>query len=346
MKVRVLLTLVAAVALAGCLHGRGIHEVPLERDYASMEKLKASEVVDVVAKAHRVGGHNFAPYEMSSAAAYYDRALAERKQSDRKGEWDYAALAKQYAEAAIAKGGIEDKGELPMPDNWDGCKAEYDRLLARYRELDPCKAKLVAPCAYAHIEANLSHAEHELAERCCHHWVEGLRALRYVEPDIDAIWAKDVDGDGVKDMQDGEPWIPEDKDGFQDADGIPEPKPYPVLEDVNFANDSDKLSADAKGYLRGIANMLIDGYSEVTVYIAGHTDSNASDAYNVDLSLRRANNVAACLTANGATNEMVTSSHHGEANPKADNKSSKGRAVNRRVEIKLDSPDPVSPYCQ
>lgn len=341
----VILTVLTVMLLSGCLHGRGEHAIPIARNYGALEKMEACEVDPKVATAHRVGAGHFAPYEYQSAAHYLDWARMERAESDIKGEWDYAALAKKYAEEAIAKGsGIPDKGEMAMPDSLEACQAEFDRLAARYRELNPCKAILVAPVVYAHIEANLSIAEHELVEKC--HYVQAARFLRLVEPDIDAIWARDMDGDGVKDMQDGDPWIPEDKDGFQDEDGIPEPKPYPILAPVHFASDCAKLSKEAEGYLRGIANMLIDGYSEATVYIAGHTDSDASDEYNIELSKRRADAVLACLQANGAKNEMVISSHHGESKPLADNATAEGKAKNRRVEIHLDSPDVESPYCR
>src|SRR5690606_21553165 len=153
-----------------------------------------------------------------------------------------------------------------------------------YLELDACKAKVVAPHIYAHIETNLAQAEHEIIERC--HYPEGIRHLRYVEADIDSIWAMDKDGDGVTDMHDGEPWIAEDADGFQDEDGMPEPKPYPVLSAVYFASDSAKLTGEAQGYLRGIADMLNNGYKETTVYLSAHTDSDSSDDYNQALSAK------------------------------------------------------------
>ena len=345
MKVHVIVALVCCVALTGCLHGRGTHEIPLARDYGSLEKLTVEEAALHVDKAHRVGAHVFAPYEYTSAAHYLKLAKAERAESDRKGEWDFSNLAKHYALLAIENGsGIEDKGIVPLAEDYEEAKAQLDRLIARYRELDPCKARLVAPEVYAHIEATLAIAEHEILEKC--HAVCGSRWLRLVEPDIDAIWALDTDGDGVPDMLDGEPWIAEDLDGFQDEDGMPEPKPYPVLHDINFATDSAVLSAEAKGYLRGIANMLWDGYKEATVYLAGHTDSDASDSYNMALSQRRVDAVQAYLREQGVTQEILVTSFHGEVEPAAPNTTAAGKAQNRRVEIWLDSPDPVSPFCQ
>lgn len=340
-----LLVLGCVVVLTGCLHGRGTHEIPVSRDYQALQDMSAEEAELHVNKAHRVGAHHFAPYEFTSAKHYLKRALAERAESDCQGEKDFASLAKMYAEQAIANGsGIEDKGEMPTAEDYEEAKAQFDALVAKYRELDPCKAKVVAPVTYAHIEIHLACAEHEIIEKC--HAVQGSRWLKTVEADIDAIWAKDTDGDGVKDMHDGEPWIAEDMDGFQDEDGMPEPKPYPELEDVNFSSGSAALSTDAKGYLRGIADMMFDGYSEATIYLAGHTDSDASEGYNMDLSNRRAQAVADYLKAQGVTQEIIVTNHYGEAQPVAPNTTGAGKAQNRRCEIWLDSPDPVSPFCQ
>ena len=335
----------SVVVLTGCLHGRGTHTVPVSRDYDSLPPATYEEAKPVVKEAHRKGAHHFAPYEYTSASTYLKFSHAARAEGDRKGHRDYAKLANDFANQAIAEGsGIPDKGMLSMPEDHAGAKAEFDRLKARYQELDPCKAKLVAPHIYAHIETNLAQAEHEIWER--QHYPEGIRHLRYVEPDIDAIWAMDADNDGVRDMDDGEPWIPEDPDGYQDGDGIPEPKPYPILDDINFATDSSKLTENAKGYLEGIADMLIDGYSEATLYLNAHTDSDASDEYNQDLSARREQAVKDFLVEQGAKPSQIQSAHHGEGQPKADNSTSSGKAQNRRCELMLDSPDPVSPYCQ
>ncbi|KAG1649337.1 Outer membrane porin F [Nymphon striatum] len=65
--------------------------------------------------------------------------------------------------------------------------------------------------------------------------------------------------------------------------------------------------------------------------IEGHTDSRASDSYNLNLSKRRANAVAKIARSVGA---RVTSTRgYGERVPKASNSTAKGMAANRRVEI-------------
>jgi len=65
--------------------------------------------------------------------------------------------------------------------------------------------------------------------------------------------------------------------------------------------------------------------------IYGHTDSNASDEYNMRLSNRRANMVAGI--AQDAGMRVVDVRGFGERRPRADNGSHAGRAQNRRVEI-------------
>ena len=68
--------------------------------------------------------------------------------------------------------------------------------------------------------------------------------------------------------------------------------------------------------------------------IGGHTDSIASDAYNLDLSTRRAAAVKAALTTSYAVDpQRLTTAGYGESRPKDRNDTLEGRARNRRVEL-------------
>jgi outer membrane protein OmpA-like peptidoglycan-associated protein len=72
--------------------------------------------------------------------------------------------------------------------------------------------------------------------------------------------------------------------------------------------------------------------NKATSYIiTGHTDSRASDAYNMRLSLKRANSVARVAKASGARIADVRG--YGERQPAASNRTSSGMAKNRCVEI-------------
>jgi len=68
-------------------------------------------------------------------------------------------------------------------------------------------------------------------------------------------------------------------------------------------------------------------------HIAGHTDSVGSDAYNLKLSQRRAEAVAAYLVQNGVSRQSISTDFRGEREPVASNATDEGRAQNRRVEI-------------
>src|SRR5690606_34726106 len=81
------------------------------------------------------------------------------------------------------------------------------------------------------------------------------------------------------------------------------------------------------GSLTKYPNSLID--------VMGHTDSTGSDAHNLDLSKRRADSVANYLTLRGVTRARIATIGYGEQYPRADNTTAEGRALNRRVEIRI-----------
>lgn len=71
------------------------------------------------------------------------------------------------------------------------------------------------------------------------------------------------------------------------------------------------------------------------IIAVGHTDSIGTDAYNQKLSIRRAEAVKAYLKGKGIEENRIYTEGKGESQPKADNKTSDGRAQNRRVEIEV-----------
>jgi len=71
------------------------------------------------------------------------------------------------------------------------------------------------------------------------------------------------------------------------------------------------------------------------IIAVGHTDSVGTDAYNQKLSVRRAEAVKNYLTGKGIEKNRVYTEGKGEKQPVADNKTSEGRAKNRRVEIEV-----------
>ena len=83
------------------------------------------------------------------------------------------------------------------------------------------------------------------------------------------------------------------------------------------------------------AAMLKQEPEAVGVISAGHTDSIGTDAYNMKLSLRRAEAVKNYLVSEGISAKRIKVEGFGEANPVASNATAEGRAQNRRVELRL-----------
>lgn len=108
--------------------------------------------------------------------------------------------------------------------------------------------------------------------------------------------------------------------------------------EVSFDLNSAEIKPSFGESLGKLANVLAK-YDRNQVTIVGHTDSTGSDAYNQDLSVRRADSVVGELAARGVPGSMMRAEGRGESEPRADNGTEAGRQLNRRVEI-LIQPDP------
>ena len=104
--------------------------------------------------------------------------------------------------------------------------------------------------------------------------------------------------------------------------------------DITFASGSADLSASFMPVLNDVGTIL-NQYPSTYIDIVGYADSQGSDAYNLDLSNRRANAVAGYLVGQKVKAERIYVAGMGEAHPIASNDTPEGRAKNRRVEITL-----------
>lgn len=159
----------------------------------------------------------------------------------------------------------------------------------------------------------------------------------------------DSDGDGVSDFYDKCPNTP--KGTAVDGAGCPLPKievPKPVTyiiteEDKKVVNDAIKnLEFDFnKATIRSTSNATLDKVASLIVSknlslkLAGHTDSKGSDTYNMKLSKDRAEAVKSYLVSKGANPSRVEATGYGETQPIDTNNTEKGRQNNRRVEFTL-----------
>jgi outer membrane protein OmpA-like peptidoglycan-associated protein len=118
-----------------------------------------------------------------------------------------------------------------------------------------------------------------------------------------------------------------------------------TLGDVLFDTDRAELKPGAAKTMDRLAQFL-QGNPERELWIEGHTDSRGTDAYNLDLSDRRAEAVRTALVARGIASDRLFAVGVGEAYPVATNDTVDGRQENRRVEIVIsdrqgDFPDSV-----
>lgn len=150
----------------------------------------------------------------------------------------------------------------------------------------------------------------------------------------------DSDGDGVNDCDDQ---CPDSQAGQTiGPDGCPVPVSID-LKGVNFDFDKSTLRPDAVSILNEAIEIL-NRYPDLSVEVAGHTDSIGSDEYNQGLSERRATAVYDYLSSNGvAASRMVGPVGYGESRPIAPNTNPdgsdnpEGRARNRRTELNVQN---------
>lgn len=105
-----------------------------------------------------------------------------------------------------------------------------------------------------------------------------------------------------------------------------------TLQDVLFDSGKAQLRSGGVRSLERVASVL-KSYPERRVMIEGFTDSQGSDAYNMELSQRRADAVKHQLEMLGVPAPSVETHAYGESYPVADNETASGRQQNRRVEI-------------
>jgi|GEM_PF-570976 len=141
----------------------------------------------------------------------------------------------------------------------------------------------------------------------------------------------DVDNDGVADHHDRcldtRPGVKVDVYGCEIRDII-------SLPGVNFQTGSDLLAAGAEDLIE-IAARTLNNNPTLLIEVAGHTDSQGSDLNNLGLSDRRAKTVYDYLFLYGVDPDRMTFKGYGESEPIADNSTAEGRALNRRVELRV-----------
>jgi len=106
------------------------------------------------------------------------------------------------------------------------------------------------------------------------------------------------------------------------------------IEHIYFETGKSELKPASFKSLNALVSFLNE-YPNVTVEISGHTDNVGSASVNLTISEQRARSVAEYVVSMGIPSSRVVSKGYGMTKPKYNNKTSQGRAKNRRVEFTI-----------
>ena len=111
-------------------------------------------------------------------------------------------------------------------------------------------------------------------------------------------------------------------------------KGYVNLYGILFDSGKDIPKAGSEPVLKELAGFIRNN-AEIKIEIIGHTDSEGDAAYNEDLSRRRAKSVRSWLKKEGIDVANILADGKGESSPVASNETDAGKALNRRVEVRV-----------
>jgi outer membrane protein OmpA-like peptidoglycan-associated protein len=153
--------------------------------------------------------------------------------------------------------------------------------------------------------------------------------------DEDGCPEADGDGDRIPDSRDKCPREAEIINFYQDEDGCPDEKPEPirdaVLAGVVFIGNTAELDPASNLSLDGLAARMF-AYPGTEIEIQGFLDDRAGPRSKA-LSRERAQAVAEYLVNRGVEARRLKPAGYGSANPLESNRTAKGRAANRRIQI-------------
>ncbi len=108
------------------------------------------------------------------------------------------------------------------------------------------------------------------------------------------------------------------------------------LVNIQFEFNSAVLTENSKEGIEMLA-LFLSSHPEINAELAGHTDNIGSEAYNMDLSVERAESVRQALIAKGIEGERLVAKGYGSTKPLYPNDTEEHRAMNRRTEMMINN---------
>lgn len=107
--------------------------------------------------------------------------------------------------------------------------------------------------------------------------------------------------------------------------------------DVRFKTGSSTITDDSYTQLKNLM-AIIKAFPNATFKVGGYTDNTGDASANLALSQKRADAVAAAIVKQGANKAQITKAEgYGQEHPVGDNSTADGRAMNRRVSVRVKS---------
>jgi outer membrane protein OmpA-like peptidoglycan-associated protein len=107
---------------------------------------------------------------------------------------------------------------------------------------------------------------------------------------------------------------------------------------VLFASGKTALLAGSQSLLDRIVDSLMKAEPDTVILVQGYTDASGSDTKNQEMTEKRAGAVRDYLVSKGVNADRIRAQGMGSSGPIGDNATTDGRALNRRVEIVLQTP--------
>jgi outer membrane protein OmpA-like peptidoglycan-associated protein len=283
---------------------------PITRDEKA--PLELYEAYNGIRIATDAGAEKYAPEIMSEATQDLHNAagIQSNKKGDRKMEITYARQAVQRAEdariATLRKQAAERQLNAELAKRDAQAQAQQSQLQAQQAQLDAAKAQA------ARAQADAERARAEAAAAAAN--AQAAAATKSAE-----------DANAVRERLRGQ--LNSVLATSETARGL-----IVNMSDVLFDTGKYSLKPGTQVSLAKVAGIL-QAYPGLKLQVEGYTDSIGGAEYNQKLSENRAAAVRDFLVSQGVQMNNIVATGYGQNSPVADNGTSQGRALNRRVQL-------------
>lgn len=276
--------------------------------------------------------HGPQPWRQAFAEAWLDAARTEYTDDDRTG-FAEGAYRRALAIVREIEAGVAPVTHESVPVAADSVPGSMRVMPELWTELQRLKRHPGFKCAevqIARMEVQLAWAGNEQVDMGDCHSSPHLATARQLATEARAL-------EEVCNVK-PEPVAPKPVVVETPKPQVPTREELRIPRNVHFALDKHYISADSRRVIEGIA-ALLRKYPSIKVRLEGHTDSRASVEYNMRLSQRRVNAARAVFLELGIDSTRISTDYKGKGDLYAEEKDTRGFALNRRVEMVFVDPD-------